>query len=68
MKLAKLPKPEDLKVFAFSLCLILAGVLLVVGVAKIYAPAGYIAAAGTRAGLGWLFFTGDADEPSEVPR
>lgn len=52
------PDAAAVKEFALALCLILAAVLVVVGVFKVYEPAGWIAAGLALAGLGWLLLTG----------
>ena len=60
------PKPAVVKEFALALCLILAAVLVVGGIAQIYAPAGLIAAGLAVAGLGYTLLTTAA--PDEEPR
>lgn len=63
------PDAATVKEWALALCLILSAVLLVVGVAKVYVPAGFIAAALCLAGLAWFLLTESPDaEPDEVPR
>lgn len=62
------PSTAAVKEFALALCLILATVLVVVGIAQIYAPAGLIAAGLAVAGLGYVLLTGGEDDASEVPR
>lgn len=61
------PDAAAVKEFAFALCLIVAAVLLVVGVTQIFAPAGFIVAAGCVVGLAWLLLTGPP-KSDEEPR
>lgn len=62
------PSREAVKEFSFNACLLLAAVLVVVGVAQIFAPAGFVAAGLALAGAGWWFFTGGDESAEEPPR
>lgn len=62
------PSRKAVKEFAFNVFLFLAAVFVVVGVAKIYAPAGYISAGLALAAAGWWLFTGDDESTEELPR